>query len=465
MLFSSMIFLWAFLPTVLILYWMAPSIRLKNIVLLVASLIFYAWGEPIYIFLMLFVVLINYVTALLSVRFGRVALIIGVTGNLMILGYFKYFNFLIGIVNSILRAEKIAPKEIVLPLGISFFTFQAMSYAIDVYRGNVKPCYNFFNVLLYVSLFPQLVAGPIVRYSEVAEEITNRVIDRDEVAYGIKRFCYGLGKKVILSNILAEYADIVFNAENGTFSGAVLWLGTLLYTLQIYYDFSGYSDIALGLCSIFGFTFKENFNYPYLSLSISEFWRRWHISLGTWFREYVYIPLGGNRRGNVYVHLLLVFILTGLWHGTGLQYLAWGLVHGLLILLERRLSNTLLYKRIPSLVKWLFTIIFVFFTWILFMSKDLTTALSTYQSMVVPMTTATVNFTWRYYLSNRILLFLVIAIAGHLFGVEKLKNKILLLLETDTGMVLKRLALILLFVVDILYVVNSTYSPFIYFQF
>ena len=174
MLFSSMIFLWAFLPTVLILYWMAPSIRLKNIVLLVASLIFYAWGEPIYIFLMLFVVLINYVTALLSVRFGRVALIIGVTGNLMILGYFKYFNFLIGIVNSILRAEKIAPKEIVLPLGISFFTFQAMSYAIDVYRGNVKPCYNFFNVLLYVSLFPQLVAGPIVRYSEVAEEITNR---------------------------------------------------------------------------------------------------------------------------------------------------------------------------------------------------------------------------------------------------------------------------------------------------
>ena len=464
MLFSSMIFLWAFLPTVLILYWMAPSIRLKNIVLLVASLIFYAWGEPIYIFLMLLVVLINYVTALLSVRFGRVALIIGVTGNLMILGYFKYFNFLIGIVNSILRAEKIAPKEIVLPLGISFFTFQAMSYAIDVYRGNVKPCYNFFNVLLYVSLFPQLVAGPIVRYSEVAEEITNRVIDRDEVAYGIKRFCYGLGKKVILSNILAEYADIVFNAENGTFSGAVLWLGTLLYTLQIYYDFSGYSDMAIGLGRMFGFHFSENFRYPYISQSIREFWRRWHISLSTWFREYVYIPLGGNRKGKIrtYINLGIVFFLTGLWHGASFAFVFWGLFHGFFMILERIFLGKLLERNRFRILNHLYTLFVVMIAWVFFRLASFRASVKYLRQMLL---LRSGEYGLADFLSLRLIIILILGLVFCGF------------LQTRVSVIEKRIfdekqlsvaGIIISFIclaVSCMLLVGGLYNPFIYFRF
>lgn len=464
MLFSSMIFLWVFLPAVLILYWTVPGIRLKNIVLLIASLIFYAWGEPVYILLMLLVVFINYATALTAERFGKAALALGITANLLILGYFKYFNFLTGIINKILRAEKIVPREIIMPLGISFFTFQAMSYAIDVYRKKVKPCRNYFTVLLYVSLFPQLVAGPIVRYSEVADEIENRVIDRDEVAYGIKRFCYGLGKKVILSNILAEYADIIFNAEIGTFSGPTLWLGTLLYTLQIYYDFSGYSDMAIGLGRMFGFHFSENFRYPYISQSIREFWRRWHISLSTWFREYVYIPLGGNRKGKVrtYVNLGVVFFLTGLWHGASFAFIFWGLFHGFFMILERIFFGKILEKNRIRILNHIYTLFVVMTGWVFF---RLASFRKSVKYLIQMFLLRGGEYRLADFISLRLVLVLVLSLifCGFLqTGIPGIEKRIFDEKQLSVfGIIMALICLI----ISCMLLVGGLYNPFIYFRF
>lgn len=338
MVFSSVPFLFFFLPVILFLYWILQKNMARNILLLLASLLFYAWGEPIYIVLLIVSVLCNWLLSLGMVRFSqkeRLFLTIGVLLNISLLVVYKYSGFLVETVNVVLNLDLPVP-QIRLPIGISFFTFQALSYVIDVYRNRENVQKNVFSLLLYISFFPQLIAGPIVKYNDISQQLACRSFHMDDFASGIKRFTYGLAKKVILSNSLAVLVDTVFAAAPTTFSAAMAWVCALSYMLQIYFDFSGYSDMAIGLGRIFGFTFKENFCYPYASLGIKDFWRRWHISLSTWFKEYLYIPLGGNRKGKhrALCNQLIVFATTGLWHGANITFLVWGLFHGLFLVLE-----------------------------------------------------------------------------------------------------------------------------------
>ncbi len=340
MVFSSIIFLWVLLPCILLLYYVSPK-PFKNGILTVFSLFFYAWGEPRYVVLMIFSVLLNYGFGRLVEKFGkkRWLLALCVALNLLILGYFKYYNFLAEVLNPLLRGFDIALPaiQVTLPIGISFYTFQALSYVVDVYRGENQAQKNPLNMMLYISFFPQLIAGPIVKYHDIEEQIENRTVTLEGFSYGVKRFIFGLGKKVILANTFAEVVDAVYAYQAADVSQAMLWLTALLYMLQIYFDFSGYSDMAIGLGKMFGFTFIENFRLPYTATSIQDFWRKWHISLSSWFKEYVYIPLGGNRRGTArtYVNLWTVFLLTGIWHGAGWTFIFWGIYHGFFNVLER----------------------------------------------------------------------------------------------------------------------------------
>ena len=363
MLFSSMIFLWVFLPIVLVINYAFNLIvknhklkmRLKNTFLLIASLFFYAWGGVYYLSIMICSIIINYVGGYVISKLGndkninqKIVLIITVALNLLILGYFKYFNMLVVIIEQMMEHNDFVTfwhnilymkgtgalglKEVILPIGISFFTFQAMSYVIDVYRCDAKAQKNILDFGLYVALFPQLIAGPIVRYHDVALQINDRNETSDKFRRGIKRFCYGIGKKVLIANTFALVVDKIWSLDLSNIGSAIAILATISYTFQIYYDFSGYSDMAIGLGLMFGFEFKENFNYPYLSSSITDFWRRWHISLSTWFKEYVYIPLGGNRHGlfRTCLNLMIVFLLTGIWHGANFTFILWGIIYGII---------------------------------------------------------------------------------------------------------------------------------------
>ena len=337
MVFSSMVFMCIFLPVVFILHCILPGIRLKNALLLLASVLFYAYGEPVYIILLFVSTLLNYFCACLieSSKYKKVILTLAVICNLGILIVFKYTDFILGTVNTLTGLHLPLP-QIRMPIGISFFTFQAMSYVIDVYRGTTKAQKNYAKVLLYISFFPQLIAGPIVKYHDIAQEIDNRTQTLEGVSLGIRRFSAGLCKKVLISNTMGLVADQLFGASAGNINAAGAWLGAISYMLQIYFDFSGYSDMAIGLGWMFGFHFKENFNYPYISGSIREFWRRWHISLSGWFLEYLYIPLGGNRKGKfrTVVNKMIVFLCTGIWHGAAVNFLFWGIYHGCFLMLE-----------------------------------------------------------------------------------------------------------------------------------
>ncbi len=338
MVFSSLVFISIFLPIVLIIYWLLPSNAGRNVLLLAASLLFYAYGEPVYVFLMIASSFFNYAAALwIHSRTERrkIFLTAAVIMNLGILCIFKYTAFLAELFNS-MTGWKLPVPQIALPVGISFFTFQAMSYVIDVYRGEVQPQKNFMYVLLYISLFPQLIAGPIVKYHDVEKELVNRRFYMQEAAKGIRRFIGGLGKKVLIANYMGEIADTLFNAPIEQINVFGAWLGAAAYMLQIYFDFSGYSDMAIGMGHMFGFHFKENFRYPYGAVSIRDFWRRWHISLSGWFREYLYIPLGGNRKGRARtcMNKMIVFACTGMWHGANVTFLFWGLFHGCFLMLE-----------------------------------------------------------------------------------------------------------------------------------
>ncbi len=334
MIFSSTLFLFIFLPLTLLIYYAIPKkyVAAKNIELLIASLIFYAWGEPKNVILMLVSIAANYGFGLLlekydeNKRIRKLVLIGSVVFNLGLLFYFKYLGFFTG-----------GRVTVILPIGISFFTFQIMSYTIDVYLRNVKTQRDPFKLALYISLFPQLIAGPIVRYIDVEKELANRTYDVDKIFKGVTRFSVGLAKKVVISNTVGLLADNIFKLDVTQMSSATGWLGAIAYTLQIYFDFSGYSDMAIGLGHMMGFNFIENFNYPYISKSVQEFWRRWHISLSSWFRDYLYIPLGGNRKGKIrtYINLLIVFACTGFWHGAAWNFLVWGLFHGLFLVIER----------------------------------------------------------------------------------------------------------------------------------
>lgn len=333
-----MVFMCVFLPAVFVLHCILPGIRAKNALLLLASVLFYAYGEPVYIILLFISTLLNYFCACGIDRFQnhrKGILVLAVICNLGILIVFKYTDFILGMVNSVTGLQLPLP-QIRMPIGISFFTFQAMSYVIDVYRETTRAQKNYAKVLLYISFFPQLIAGPIVKYHDVAAEIDQRTVTLDGVALGIRRFSAGLCKKVLLANTLGLVADNLFGASSGSINGAGAWLGAISYMLQIYFDFSGYSDMAIGLGWMFGFHFKENFNYPYISGTIREFWRRWHMSLSGWFLEYLYIPLGGNRKGKfrTVVNKMIVFLCTGIWHGAAVNFLFWGVYHGFFLMLE-----------------------------------------------------------------------------------------------------------------------------------
>lgn len=341
MVFSSLTFLCVFLPIVSILYWILPSIRWQNGWLLIASLLFYSYGEPVYVLLMIGSAFVNYVFALIlegmSGGAKKAVLCLDVVANLVTLGIFKYSGMLADSLSGLLHHE-ISFGTIALPLGISFFTFQAMSYVIDVYRGENKAEKNFFRVLLYITFFPQLIAGPIIQYHDIAGYLSKRTKDIEQIARGFRRFCFGLAKKVFISNAMGLVVDQIYAGDQ--VNAAIAWVGAIGYMLQIYYDFSGYSDMAIGLGGMFGFVFPENFNYPYYSSSIKEFWRRWHMSLSNWFKEYLYIPLGGNRKGAIRTvcNKWIVFFCTGLWHGANWTFVLWGLYHGFFSMLEQIIS-------------------------------------------------------------------------------------------------------------------------------
>ena len=379
MVFSSITFLFFFLPTVLLLYQFSGK-RTRNVLLLAASLFFYSWGEGVYVMLMVISILINYSGGLLIANprpaaGRRFFLVLSVALNLLILGFFKYAHFIADNLNLVfsycsLPAIELAPVR--LPIGISFFTFQALSYIIDVYRRKELPQKNIINLALYISLFPQLIAGPIVRYNQIADEIENRSVTMNDLAEGIQRFLLGLSKKILLANPLAAIADKIFMLPETELTMTLAWLGALCYTLQIYFDFSGYSDMAIGLGRMFGFHFPENFNYPYISTSIREFWRRWHISLSSWFKDYLYIPLGGSKSGPIrtYINLLIVFLLCGFWHGASWTFIVWGLYHGFFLVLERTPLGAIV-GRLWSPARILLTFLLVMFGWVIFRSDTL----------------------------------------------------------------------------------------------
>ena len=374
MVFSSVLFLFRFLPIFMICYFLVPR-KMKNLVLFLGSLVFYAWGEPVYIFLMLFSTISDYVWGRLIEEYrgkdrSRIFLLCSIGINLFILGFFKYADFLLQTVNTVFGTS-IPLLKLPLPIGISFYTFQTMSYVIDVYRGDTKAQRNILQFGVYVTMFPQLIAGPIVRYETVEQEILERRESIDDVAAGLRRFILGLAKKVILANNIARIAETIYAGDSAVYGTALYWLAAVAYALQIYFDFSGYSDMAIGLGRMFGFHFLENFDHPYTALSITDFWRRWHISLSTWFRDYVYIPLGGNRvkKSRWIRNILVVWALTGFWHGAQWNFLFWGLYYGLLLLAEKLFLGRLL-ERLPKAVRWLYTAFFVLIGWVLFNLTD-----------------------------------------------------------------------------------------------
>ena len=386
MVFSSLIFLCAFLPIVWLVNRYLPG-RVSNYFLCVASLIFYAWGEPVYVLLMIACVLMNFLIArnMHSSERKKLRLAVAVVLNLLTLVFFKYTDFFIGTINSVFGAN-LSLLQIPLPIGISFFTFQAMSYTIDVYREHEKPQQSLMNVLLYVSFFPQLIAGPIIKYYDVAEQITTRHIDNDKTAQGIRRFIVGLSKKVLIANTIGVAVDAIFLMDSQTLAMPTAWIAAVGYALQLYFDFSGYSDMALGLGNMFGFTFPENFQYPYIASGMQDFWRRWHISLSTWFKEYVYIPLGGNRRSKkrTLLNKSAVFFLTGLWHGAEWTFVLWGLLHGFFMILED--IGIIPTKKLGSKTRWLGTLYAVFvamMTFVIFRASSLQHALDLWRAMFV----------------------------------------------------------------------------------
>lgn len=466
MVFSSAIFIFLFLPLVLLCYFLSPK-KLKNYVLLFFSLVFYIFGGPKFLLVLLAVVLIDYVGAILIHKTNKkkLFLILTITCNILVLVYFKYTGFFLENVNSIFGLKITIPK-IVLPIGISFYTFQAMSYVIDVYRNKVKLQKNFLTLLLYVSLFPQLVAGPIVRYETIEDELNNRKETFNDVSEGIKRFILGLAKKVIIANQMGLLADTIFGLNE--LSTPVAILGGIAYMFQIYFDFSAYSDMAIGLGRIFGFKFLENFNFPYISKSITEFWRRWHISLSTWFRDYIYIPLGGNRKGikRQIINMLIVWLLTGFWHGAEWNFVLWGLYYFIFLVLEKFVLNKFLDK-LPNVLKHVYAIVVIYFGWILFRCDSME-LLKHYFNALFSFNFSAMSF-------NEILIYLesyyVYFILAIIFStpvyyklVEKIssvKNKKLKLVLD----IIHYLGLIVIFIITIMFLAYSSYNPFIYFRF
>ena len=464
MVFSSVVFIWVFLPVVFLGNVLTNKIgknRVSNIFLLFASLLFYAWGEPVYIVLMLGSIFINWAMGIIIAekrKYRRILLIIDIVLNVMILIFFKYAAMVISTVNMFFKTSFDNP-QIGLPIGISFFTFQVLSYIIDVYKNECAPQRSIVKLALYISFFPQLIAGPIVKYRDIAEQIDNRIITMEKIAEGMRRFEYGFAKKILISNVLAVCVDNIYALEISDITSALAWTASIFYTFQIYYDFSGYSDMAIGLGKMFGFDFKENFDYPYTSLSIREFWRRWHISLGTWFREYVYFPLGGSYNGKIktYMNLLIVFLLTGLWHGSSYSYILWGGVHGFFIVLERMGFEKILNKH--KVFAWSYSFFVVNFAWIFFRTESIRGTFSMFKKMFLPWIYVDGIYSIGDFVDSRAIFALLCGIVGMGF-VQRIKC-----LEKWRYSYFEIVYCTILMIASIISLAGNVYNPFIYFRF
>ncbi len=483
MVFSSPIFLFVFLPFVLLIYYPLNP-RLKNIFLLAVSLTFYAWGEVFYVLIMLVSIGLNYTIGRLLGNLGRagsrlIVLAVGIGLNLGLLAYFKYANFVVLNINWLLAPNGPASIDwtpVHLPLGISFFTFQAMSYLIDVHRGESKTQKNLINVALYIALFPQLIAGPIVRYHDIAKQIQHRVFSLRLVNSGAQRFIFGLAKKVLIANPLGLVADQIFAIGDTGLTTPLAWLGLICYTLQIYFDFSGYSDMAIGLGRMLGFRFLENFNFPYISRSVREFWRRWHISLSTWFRDYLYIPLGGNRKSELrtFINLLLVFCLCGFWHGASWSFLVWGLFHGSFLVIERTPAGKLL-QRLPVALRHFYALLVVMAGWVFFRTDNLHEANSFFMALSGFSTDSSTTYYLEKFLDLKVALIIAAGILLATPAASCLNRKLLELIRALKGTRLavaasayagiNLLTLAALMLLSLMSIASNAYSPFIYFRF
>lgn len=468
MLFSSSVFLFYFLPLFFLFYFLAPSIKTKNAVLLVFSFTFFAWGGISFMAILAFSICFNYLFGrLIEKRYSKTILITAIGGNLIVLVFFKYFNFLVNNLNFVLQ-DPIEFSEIILPIGISFYTFHSISYIIDVYHKRSKAQTNIFDMALYIILFTQLIAGPIIRYNVFSPQLNTRIIDAEKIVSGIERFIIGIGKKVLVANTMGRIADDAFSQEIGHMNSLLSSLGILSYTFQIYFDFSGYSDMAIGLSRMIGFDFPENFNLPYSAKSIKEFWQRWHISLSTFFRDYLYIPLGGNRKGAVrtFTNLLIVFFLTGLWHGANYTFIVWGLLHGTFLLLERSFFGELL-KKVPAILQHSYAFLIVMLIWIPFRAHTSTYALNYFLSIFK--FDGNPDFVASYFTTDVLIAFFIAILSS--FGIFRnlyvfINNRIqeTILLQA-TAALLKYALLIFVLFLSSVYIVSQTYNPFIYYQF
>ena len=473
MIFSSLLFLFRFLPAVLLLYYLAPR-PLRNLVLLLCSLVFYAWGEPVYIILMVVSILVSYTGGILVDRFkvqgrkkaAKVALISSSVISLSLLGFFKYADFVLGTVNSLTGAG-LDLLKIALPIGISFYTFQTMSYTIDVYRGEARVQKNLISFGAYVTMFPQLLAGPIVQYKTIDRQLRTRKETAEQFAYGIHRFMIGLGKKVLLANNAGALWSTISGMEHAQIPVVMSWMGLAAYTFQLYFDFSAYSDMAIGFGHMFGFRFLENFNYPYVSKSITEFWRRWHISLGTWFRDYVYIPLGGNRVGTWkrIRNILVVWMLTGIWHGASWNFVLWGMYYGVLLLIEKFILGKYL-KKLPGVFSHIYCMFFVMLGWNLFVFDDMSAGISFAKALFGMYGSGFCSKETLYLLYNNAVLFILLIVGSTELPAragkwicEKLSGK-----ETLVT-IIKNVFYIGIFLLSVAWLVDASYNPFLYFRF
>ena len=468
MVFSSLTFMYIYLPIVLGIYFLVPKV-LRNSVMFIAGLLFYAWGEPVYLWIMVLSTLIDYTAGLFMHKYDdkpairRLCLLVSVVMNISLLSVFKYSGFFVSTINSLIGTSIPVPN-VSLPIGISFYTFQSMSYTIDLYMRNIPVQKNPITFATYVTLFPQIVAGPIVRYSDVQNEIDHRTISLDLVGEGVGIFVKGLAKKVLLANNIGALWATIKAQDISTLPAATAWLGILAFTFQIYFDFSGYSDMAVGLGKMLGFNFPENFNFPYISKSISEFWRRWHITLGSWFKSYVYIPLGGNRKGlgRTVFNLFITWMLTGFWHGASWNFVLWGLYFGVIIILERLFLGNWL-KKIPAVLQVAYSFILVVFGWILFEFDKLSNVWIFFKAMFGGNALGFANADTLYYLLSYILVFAICIFFSSDVSQKlalKIKAKFPKVWEYSTPVVC-----IIVLLICTAYLADATYNPFLYFRF
>lgn len=473
MVFSSLIFIFMFLPVSLLVYYISPY-KYRNLILFVISLIFYAWGEPVYITIMLFSTVFDFINGIQIEKMkqkneqskAKAILIISIVVNLGILCFFKYTNFFIGNINTMFSIN-IGFINLALPIGISFYTFQTMSYTIDVYRGEVKAQKNIITFGAFVALFPQFVAGPIVRYKTIEEQLNNRHESFEKFSEGVKRFVIGLGKKVLLANNIGVIWEEISSSNIRDLPVLTAWLGAIAFTFQIYFDFSGYSDMAIGLGKMFGFDFLENFNHPYMAKNVTDFWRRWHISLSSWFKDYVYIPLGGNRGSKAMQirNLIVVWALTGFWHGASWNFVIWGLYFSVVLILEKMFLYKLLEK-LPSFVCHIYTMLIVIISWVIFAFEDFSNMKTYIKSMFGLNHNVFINNYFLYLLTSSVILLIILTVCSTNIA-EKLKVLITSRISSNSAkiIVIKNICYVVIILVSVAFLVGDSYNPFLYFRF